>query len=87
MVEHINAKVVAAQAAGQPVIAVDTKKKELLGNYKNSGSDYRRKGQPDRVPKAKPSSTAVHDFVDQDLGKVAPYGKRPSRSATPRWPR
>ena len=42
--EHINAKVGAAQAAGQPVISVDTKKKELIGNYKNGGSDYRPKG-------------------------------------------
>ena len=39
--EHINAKVIAAQAAGQPVISVDTKKKELIGNYKNGGTDYR----------------------------------------------
>ena len=65
-VEHINAKVIAAQAAGQPVISVDTKKKELIGNYKNGGSDYRPKGQPARVK--------VHDFVDKELGKVAPYG-------------
>ena len=64
--EHINAKVVAAQAAGQPVISVDTKKKELVGNYKNGGSDYQPKGQPVRVK--------VHDFVDKELGKVAPYG-------------
>ena len=64
--EHINAKVVAAQAAGQPVISVDTKKKELVGNYKNGGSDYRPKGDPLRVK--------VHDFEDKELGKVAPYG-------------
>ena len=64
--EHINAKVIAAQARGQPVISVDTKKKELVGNYKNGGTDYRPKGQPTRVK--------VHDFVDEDLGKVAPYG-------------
>jgi Rhodopirellula transposase DDE domain len=64
--EYINAKVVAAQASGQPVISVDTKKKELVGNYKNGGSDYRPKGAPVRVK--------VHDFVDKDLGKVAPYG-------------
>ena len=64
--EHINTKVVAAQAAGQPVISVDTKKKELVGNYKNGGSDYRPKGQPRRVK--------VHDFVDKEQGKVAPYG-------------
>jgi Rhodopirellula transposase DDE domain len=64
--EHINAKVVAAQASGQPVISVDTKKKELVGNYKNGGTDYRPKGDPRRVN--------VHDFVDKELGKVAPYG-------------
>ena len=51
---------------GQPVISVDTKKKELIGEYKNGGSDYRATGCPDKVK--------VHDFVDKDLGKVAPYG-------------
>jgi hypothetical protein len=55
-----------AQAAGQPVISVDTKKKELVGNYRNGGTDYRPKGDPKRVK--------VHDFEDKDLGKVAPYG-------------
>ena len=64
--EHINAAVIATQAAGQPVISVDTKKKELIGTYKNGGSDYRRKGCPDKVN--------MHDFVDKGLGKVAPYG-------------
>ena len=64
--EYINAKVKAAQAAGQPVISVDTKKKELVGNYRNGGSDYRPKGDPIRVK--------VHDFEDQALGKVVPYG-------------
>jgi hypothetical protein len=64
--EHINAKVVAAQAAGQPVISVDTKKKELIGNFKNAGTDYRPKGDPRRVN--------VHDFEDKQLGKVVPYG-------------
>ena len=64
--EHINAKVVAAQAKGQPVISVDTKKKELVGNFKNGGSDYRPKGEPLRVN--------VHDFEDKALGKVVPYG-------------
>jgi len=63
---HINAKVVAAQAAGQPVISVDTKKKELVGNFKNGGTDYRPKGDPRRVN--------VHDFEDKQLGKVVPYG-------------
>ena len=64
--EYINAKVVAAQAVGQPVISVDTKKKELVGNFKNPGTDYRPKGDPQRVN--------VHDFEDKQLGKVVPYG-------------
>jgi hypothetical protein len=64
--EHINAAAVAAQAAGQPVISIDTKKKELVGPYKNGGSDYRPEGCPDQVN--------VHDFVDKELGKVVPYG-------------
>ena len=64
--DHINSKVVAAQAKQQPVISVDTKKKELVGNFKNAGSDYRPKGQPRRVN--------VHDFEDKELGKVVPYG-------------
>ena len=64
--QHINRQVIAVQAAGQPVISVDTKKKELIGEYKNGGSDYRPTGCPDEVK--------VHDFVDKELGKVAPYG-------------
>ena len=56
----------AAQSAGQPVISVDTKKKELVGNFRNGGSDYRPKGDPHRVK--------VHDFEDKALGKVVPYG-------------
>ena len=64
--EHINAKVMVAQAQGQPVISVDTKKKELIGNYKNGGTDYRPKGDPRRVK--------VHDFEDKELGKIVPYG-------------
>src|SRR6266481_3386483 len=60
------ASALAAQAAGQPVISVDTKKKELVGNYRNAGSDWRPKGDPKRVN--------VHDFADKELGKVAPYG-------------
>jgi len=62
----INAKVIAAQAQQQPVISVDTKKKELIGNFKNGGTDYRPKGDPRRVN--------VHDFEDRKLGKVVPYG-------------
>jgi hypothetical protein len=64
--EHINAAVIATQAAGQPVISIDTKKKELIGPYKNNGSDYRQEGYPEQVK--------VHDFVDAELGKVVPYG-------------
>ena len=64
--QHINQQVIALQTAGQPVISVDTKKKEMIGEYRNGGSDYRSKGCPDKVK--------VHDFVDQELGKVAPYG-------------
>jgi hypothetical protein len=64
--EHINAQVEAHQAAGQPVISVDTKKKELIGEYKNAGSDYRPQGAPIDVN--------VHDFVDKELGKAIPYG-------------
>ena len=64
--EYINAKVLASQAQLQPVISVDTKKKELIGNFKNGGSDLRPKGDPRRVN--------VHDFMDKELGKVAPYG-------------
>jgi DDE family transposase len=64
--DHINAKVVAAQAQQQPVISVDTKKKELIGNFRNGGTDYRPKGNPQRVN--------VHDFEDKKLGKVVPYG-------------
>src|SRR5580658_10520438 len=64
--EYINAKVIAAQAQQQPVISVDTKKKELVGNFKNGGTDYRPKGDPRRVN--------VHDFEDKKLGKVVPYG-------------
>jgi len=64
--EHINAAVIATQAAGQPVISIDTKKKEPIGSYKNGGGDYRPEGCPDEVN--------AHDFVDKELGKVAPYG-------------
>jgi hypothetical protein len=64
--EHINAAAIATQAADQPVISIDTKKKELVGSYKNGGSDYRPEGCPDKVN--------VHDFVDKELGKAIPYG-------------
>ena len=62
---HINALVTAFQAAGDPVISVDTKKKELVGNYKNGGREQRPKGTPQRVD--------VHDFKGE-LGRAVPYG-------------
>jgi hypothetical protein len=64
--QYINATVLAAQGRGEPVVSVDTKKKELIGNFKNAGTDYRPEGEPLRVN--------VHDFEDKALGKVAPYG-------------
>jgi hypothetical protein len=63
---HINATVQAAMAAGEPAISVDTKKKELVGDFKNPGRELRPKGQPEPV--------RVHDFELPELGKVAPYG-------------
>jgi len=64
--EHIDKQARAFQAADQPVISVDTKKKELIGDYKNPGSDYR--------PQGSPAAVNVHDFPDKELGKVVPYG-------------
>ncbi len=64
--EYINAKVEALQAAGEPVISIDAKKKELLGEFKNGGSDYGPRGEPIEVN--------THDFEDKELGKVTPYG-------------
>jgi hypothetical protein len=63
---HINATVEAALDAGEPAISVDTKKKELVGEFKNGGREWRPKGQP--VP------VRVHDFRDPQLGKAIPYG-------------
>ena len=63
---HINAQVAAFQERGQPVISVDTKKKELLGDFKNAGREWRPVGQPEAV--------RVHDFADPMLGKAIPYG-------------
>ena len=64
--EHINAKARDFQAAGQPVISIDTKKKEMIGEFKNAGSDY--------GPKGKPIEVDAHDFENKELGKVVPYG-------------
>ncbi len=54
------------QRRSQPVISVDTKKKELVGDFANKGQEWRPQGQPEKV--------RVHDFIDQELGKVSPYG-------------
>jgi Rhodopirellula transposase DDE domain len=64
--EHINAQVKAFHKQRQPVISVDTKKKELVGDFKNSGREWRPKGTPEEV--------RVHDFQDPQLGKAIPYG-------------
>ena len=64
--EHINRRVMACQRRGQPAVSVDTKKKEVLGNRKNSGRSYR--------PKGKPVEVDTHDFPDDKLGKAIPYG-------------
>ena len=64
--EHINAEVQAFQSAGQPIISVDTKKKELVGDFKNGGRELCPPGEPEMV--------RVHDFVLPELGKAAPYG-------------
>jgi transposase len=64
--EYINAMVRAFQKRDQPVISVDTKKKELVGNFKNDGREWRPEGTPEEV--------RVHDFIDKKLGKAIPYG-------------
>jgi hypothetical protein len=63
---HINAAVKASITVGEPAISVDTKKKELVGDFKNNGRELRPKGQPEAV--------RVHDFKIPELGRVAPYG-------------
>jgi transposase len=64
--EHLNGKVKWSVGRHQPVISVDTKKKELVGDFKNGGRELRPKGQPEQV--------RVHDFVDPELGRATPYG-------------
>lgn len=63
---YINEQVRRFQRIRQPVISVDTKKKELVGDFKNAGREWRPKGEPERV--------RVHDFLIKENGKVAPYG-------------
>jgi hypothetical protein len=64
--EHLNGKVKWSLGRHQPVISVDTKKKELVGDFKNGGRELRPKGQPELV--------RVHDFLDPELGRATPYG-------------
>lgn len=64
--EYINKRVRSHQRSAQPVISVDTKKKEKVGDFKNGGQEWHPKGHPEIV--------RVHDFIDKELGKVAPYG-------------
>ena len=63
---YLNGKVKAALAAGEPAISVDTKKKELVGDFKNAGRELRPRGQPEPV--------RVHDFKIPELGRASPYG-------------
>ena len=63
---YLNAQVTETLAAGQPVVSVDCKKKELVGAYKNGGREWQPQGQPEVVN--------VYDFVDKQVGKAIPYG-------------
>jgi hypothetical protein len=64
--EHINAMAQSCVDRGVPVISVDTKKKELIGNFKNDGREWQPRGEPDLVD--------VHDFPSDAIGKAIPYG-------------
>jgi hypothetical protein len=64
--EHINRTAQDFMRRGEPAISVDTKKKELVGNFKNGGREWRPQGQPERVD--------VHDFISDAVGKAIPYG-------------
>ena len=64
--EYINQAALSFMKEGAPVISVDCKKKELIGNYKNSGTEWHKKGEAPNVK--------VYDFIDKDLGKAVPYG-------------
>ena len=64
--EHLNAQVKRQLAAAEPAISVDTKKKELIGDFKNAGREWR--------PAGKPQEVRVHDFIDETKGKAIPYG-------------
>ena len=64
--EHSNTTVKTFQNLGEPVISIDAKKKELVGNFANKGREWPPKGRPEEVN--------VYDFIDKELGKVTPYG-------------
>jgi transposase len=64
--EHLNERVKKQLAAAEPAISVDTKKKELVGDFKNAGREWHPQGQPEEV--------RVHDFIDKRKGKAIPYG-------------
>ena len=64
--EHINRRVIGFQKRGEPVISIDTKKKELVGEFKNLGQEWE--------PQGKPVEVSVHDFPDKKFGKAIPYG-------------
>jgi hypothetical protein len=64
--EHISQQVQRVQKRGQPVVSIDTKKKELVGDFKNPGQEWRPEGDP--------QPTRVHDFKDKELGKAIPHG-------------
>jgi Rhodopirellula transposase DDE domain len=64
--EYISGQVQDVQGRGQPVVSVDTKKKELVGDFKNAGQEWQPQGEPEEV--------RMHDFADPDLGKAIPYG-------------
>ncbi len=64
--DYINRRAKEFEAAGQPVISVDTKKKELVGRFRNGGREYRPRGAPEEV--------LVHDFLIKELGRAVPYG-------------
>ena len=64
--EYIQETVLAFLKKRQPIVSIDTKKKELVGEFKNGGQEWQPQGEPEKVK--------VHDFPDKELGKVAPYG-------------
>jgi hypothetical protein len=64
--EYINRQSLKFMREGEPVVSIDTKKKELVGNFANKGREWR--------PKEKPLEVQVHDFMDKELGKAIPYG-------------